>query len=96
MPKKQLFYLALIILFGALIWFLSTDEKSTIIDDNNFAVSDTSSVSKIFIADRSGKTITLDRVGNKWMVNNKYGVRKDAIKTILTTINQIKIQRPVP
>jgi len=96
MPKKQLFYLVLIVLFGVLIWFLSIDKKSTIITDNNFSVSDTASVSKIFIADRNGTTITLGKTGNKWIVNNKYGVRKDAIKTILSTINQIKIQRPVP
>jgi len=96
MPKKQLYYLVLIVLFGVLIWFLSIDKKSTIITDNNFSVSDTASVSKIFIADRNGTTITLGKTGNKWIVNNKYGVRKDAIKTILSTINQIKIQRPVP
>jgi len=96
MPKKQMFYLVLIILFGAIIWFLSTDKKSTITTDNNFSISDTSSVSKIFIADRDGQTITLYRVENKWIVNDKYEVRKDAITTILSTINQIRIQRPVP
>ena len=96
MPKKQLFYLVLILLLSAIIWFLSADTKSTITNDNNFSISDTSSVSKIFIADRSGTTITLDRVEDKWIVNNKYEVRKDAITTILNTIKQIKIQRPVP
>jgi hypothetical protein len=96
MPKKQLFYLTLIILVGIVIWYLNPDKKSTITDDNNFAVSDTASVSKIFIADRSGVTITLDRVENGWIVNNKYEVRKDAITTILNTIQQIRIQRPVP
>jgi len=95
MPKKQLFYLALIILMAALIWFLSTDKKSTISVENNFSISDTASVSKIFIADRNGTTITLNRNEKNWVVNNKYGVRKDAINTILTTINQIRIQRPV-
>jgi len=95
MPKKQLFYLALIILMSALIWFLSTNKKSTISVENNFAISDTASVSKIFIADRNGTTITLNRNEKNWVINNKYGVRKDAINTILTTINQIKIQRPV-
>jgi len=95
MPKKQLFYLALIILMAALIWFLSTDKKSTISLENNFAISDTASVSKIFIADRNGTTITLNRNKKNWVVNNKYGVRKDAINTILTTINQVRIQRPV-
>ena len=95
MPKKQLFYLALIILMAALIWFLSSDSKSTISLENNFAISDTASVSKIFIADRNGTTITLNRNEKNWVINNKYEVRKDAIKTILTTINQIRIQRPV-
>ena len=96
MSKKQLFYFALIILAGIVIWYLNPDKKSTISDDNNFAVSDTASVSKIFIADRSGTTITLDRVRKNWIINNKYEVRKDAITTILNTIQQIRVQRPVP
>jgi len=96
MPKKQLFYFVLIILTSILIWFFSSDKKSTITNDENFAISDTASVSKIFIADRSGATITLNRVKNNWIVNNKYEVRKDAITTILNTIQQIRIQRPVP
>jgi len=96
MPKKQFFYFALIILVSIVIWYLKSDKKSTIIDENNFAVSDTASVSKIFIADRSGTTITLDRAENNWLVNDKYEVRKDAITTILNTIQQIRIQRPVP
>jgi CxxC motif-containing protein len=95
MPKKQLFYFTLIILMAALIWFLSNDKKSTISVENNFSISDTASVSKIFIADRNGTTITLNRNEKNWVINNKYEVRKDAIKTILTTINQIRIQRPV-
>ena len=61
MPKKQLFYLSLILTMAALIWVLSNDEKSTITLENNFAISDTASISKIFIADRNGITITLNR-----------------------------------
>ena len=95
MPKKQFFYLALIILIATLIWFLSLDSESTINVENNFAISDTASVSKIFIADRNGTTITLNRYEKNWMVNNKYGVRKDAINTILNTIRLIRIQKPV-
>ena len=37
----------------------------------------------------------MNRNEKNWVVNNKYEVRKDAINTILTTINQIRIQRPV-
>ena len=96
MPRKQLSYFILIILISILIWVFSSDKESTITNDNNFAISDTASVSKIFIADRSGATITLNRTTNNWIVNNKYEVRKDAITTILNTIQQIRIQRPVP
>jgi len=96
MPKKQFLYFTLIILIIVLPECIPSDKKSTITDNNNFAVSDTASVSKIFIADRSGTTITLNRVESDWIVNNKYKVRKDAITTILNTIQQIRIQRPVP
>ena len=95
MPKKNLFYFIIILIISFLIFFLSDNEKSTIKLENDFSVSDTASVNKIFIADRSGTTITLIRSKNNWIVNNKYLVRKDAINTILSTINQIKIQRPV-
>ena len=95
MSKTQLLYIAIIILTAALIWFLSNDEKSTISLENNFAISDTASVSKIFIADRSGTTITLNRNQKNWVINNKYVVRKDAINIILSTIKKIKIQRRV-
>jgi len=95
MHKKNFLLIALITLIATLIWLLSTDNKSTISVENNFAISDTASVSKIFISDRNGSTIILNRNEKKWVVNNRYAVRKDAINTILTTINQIRIQRPV-
>ena len=71
-------------------------ERSTINNENNFAVSDTAKVNQIFIADSHGNTILLKRENKKWFINNKYEVRKDAITTILNTIQQIRIQRPVP
>ena len=95
MLKKYWIYI-LFILITFCIFFFLIENKSTIRGDNNFAVSDKELVNKIFIADRSGTTITLNRVENNWIVNNKYKVRKDAITTILNTIQQIRIQRPVP
>ena len=49
MPKKQLFYFALIILASISIWLFLSDKKSTITDDNNFSVSDTASVNKYLL-----------------------------------------------
>ena len=80
MLKKYWIYI-LFILITFCIFFFLIENKSTIRGDNNFAVSDKELVNKIFIADRSGTTITLNRVENNWIVNNKYKVRKDAITT---------------
>ena len=72
MLKKNFIYFAIILFMAILIWFLSNDNKSTITLENNFSISDTASISKIFIADRNGITITLNRNKNNWLVNNKY------------------------
>ena len=93
-------------LVALLILLLSRSERSLYPDENkkstivnnftNFAVNDTASISKIFIADKSGATITLDRMGGNWIVNNKYDVPKIRIATILNAIRQLEFQRYVP
>ena len=95
MPKKNILFALLIFFIGISIWLLNSDKKSTIIEDNNFAIEDTSSIKKVFIADRSGNTITVIKNDGSWVVNNKYEVRKDAINTLLSTISKLKIKKPV-
>ena len=58
-------------------------------------IEDTSSITKIFLADRNGNTITLNKNNEIWMVNNQFIVREDAISTILSTANKIRIKKPV-
>ena len=61
----------------------------------NFAVSDTASISKIFIADMKGNSISLDKTENNWQINNRYKVRNNSMEIILQTIKNISVQRPV-
>ncbi len=70
-----------------------TIEKSQVKD---FHIEDTSSIVKIFLSDRKGNNIVLEKSNNKWYANNKYKVRKDAIQTLLYTIRNIRIQQPLP
>ena len=93
MLRKSWIYI-LLILIAFCVFFLS-ENKSTIISDNTFDIADTSIITKVFIADRKGNTISLDKHNNSWTVNNKFNVRKDAINVLLSTIHQIKIQQPV-
>lgn len=61
--------------------------------DNEFAVKDTGSITKIFIANKVNQSVTLTRVSKgEWMVNNHYPVRADCIKTLLYTINMVTVK----
>lgn len=61
--------------------------------DNDFAVADTAAITKIFMADKDNRTVTLTRVkGGEWMVDNKYKVRSDAMNTLLYTMKLLAVK----
>ena len=63
----------------------------------DFAVSDTSNITKIFFSDKKNRSITLTRVNaGKWMLNNKYTARKEGIDIMLKTIINLSVKAPVP
>jgi hypothetical protein len=64
-------------------------------EQTDFAIKDTASVGKIFIADTYGNTILLERDNGPWMVNGRYKAREDAAKLLLETFRNIYVQRPV-
>lgn len=62
----------------------------------DFAVEDTSSITKIFIVDNQGKHVTLVKGENSWLVNNKYDARPDNIRLLMKTFSRIAVKAPVP
>jgi len=98
MKKRN--YLQILIAVGLLIvslWLITNKKSTTLeIESGNFAIDDTSGVDKIFLANRAGQTVLLEKTGNSWMVNKKYPVRKDAIQTLLHTFKNLHIKSPVP
>lgn len=63
-----------------------------------FAITDTASVDRIFIADRDGGEVLLERVpgASYWKLNGKHWARKDAVDLLLKTFLRIRVQSPVP
>ena len=76
------------------LWLIILNTNSRT-NNKTFEINDTSSITKIFLADKSGNTITLTKNNNFWLINNRFRVRKDAIATILSTANKIRIKKPV-
>ena len=64
-------------------------------EDNAFRVHNVNNITKIFIADKEGASVTLNRNGNKWTVNDKYDVRKSAIEVLLNTLKDVRVRYSV-
>jgi len=83
-----------LLVIASVIYF--TNNKGTIKKElRDFAVKDTSEVTKIFMADKDNISVTLIRKDGYWTVNNKYVARPDAINILLETIASVTVKAPV-
>lgn len=78
-------------------WLLTNRGKGTIKESlKNFAVEDTASITKIFLADKTGKSVLLEKEKpGLWKLNKKFYARNDAINTLLYTMKRVEVRQPV-
>ncbi len=63
---------------------------------NSFAVTDTSSITKFFLADKNNNTVKVERsAGGSWLLNGKYEVNPTMVQVMLTTFSGIDAMAPV-
>ena len=72
--------------------FFIKENKTSSFNTELFSVTDTISIDKIIISDRYDNEIELRRNNNQWILNDSYLVRNDAIKTLLSTLKNIRIK----
>ena len=63
--------------------------------EKKFSIDNITSINKVFLSDRKGNNIVLEKNSNTWKINDQYVVRNDAIKTLLNTLKLMKVQRPI-
>jgi hypothetical protein len=87
----------LLALIAFSIYVYKSKPKSSTIDTDarNFSFKDTAAITKIFIADREGNKVTLERNKSNWMVNKKFICREDAILNLLEVIKNVEVKQPV-
>ena len=96
--KKNRIPVILVILLGSFsFWFILNNKRGTIKETlRDFAVVDTASINKIFLADKKGNTVTLERKpSGGWSVNGKYTARADVMQTLMLTLKKVDIKEPV-
>ncbi len=92
--KKTLLLAALFLVLGGGAWYawnLKKNSGSRDSWDMNFAVTNTEDIYKIFIADRTGRSATLERKKDYWLYNGKARARPTAISTLLETIAKVNV-----
>lgn len=88
--------IVIILAIIALFYFFN-NSKSTIKKElRDFAVEDTASITRVFMADKANKNITLTRQRNTWLINNEFPARKDLTDVLLKTICRLRVKAPVP
>ncbi len=93
--KKNLIGLVVLIILGTLAFVVYQQRGSGTIkpDLHDFAVADTAGVTKIFLADKTGQTVLLERQSeSEWQVNKEHRARKDAVDVLLKTINRVEMK----
>lgn len=97
MKKNRIILIITVVLAAVAIGFYITGGSGTIKQElKDFAVKDTNTIDKIFMADRSGNKVLLEKKGKSyWMLNGKYQARQNSINTLLYTIASLDVRNPV-
>lgn len=97
MKKNRLTLIITIILAIIALFFIYTATKSTIPKAlKDFAIEDTSMVTKVFLTDKSNDKVTLEKKApGKWSVNNKYAASSGMINILLKTMMKLEVKSPV-
>lgn len=97
MSKNLKIFGVVFILLIIVIFLVSRQSNSTLnYKEKNFAIEDTASVTKIFLADKQDRQLLLEKQnGSDWVINDSVEAIPEKIGTMLRTITNLKVQRPV-
>lgn len=89
--------LVLIALVVGSVWVFKNKNKTSTLDKeaSNFKYDDTAAIDKIFLADKDGNKVLLERKNNDWIIDGKYKARYDLINLLLYTVKMVEVKSPV-
>jgi hypothetical protein len=99
MKRKHTIILILTIILITTALFLIFNRGSGTFNKsiNEFAVKDTASITKVFLADKKNRTILLERVGvGDWLLNGSYKARNSGVNLLFETFVHLVPKFPVP
>lgn len=95
--NKYILLFVLLLLFVASALLLNNRSTTLSRHDRDFAVEDTSTITKFFLADKNGRQVLLTRITDgTWTVNETYLANKPAVDLMLKTFSNLAVLQPVP
>ena len=86
----------LILIITAVLVYKKKGTNSTIDKEaSDFGFKDTALIDKIFLANKEGQSVLLEKKPDGWYLDGKYHVRPDAIELLLYTIRMVEVKSPV-
>ena len=97
MKKNKLTLIITIVLLTVALFLVYTATKSTIPKGpRDFAVEDTTIITKIFLTDKTNKSVLLDRQGHgTWTVNHKFQASNELVNIFIRTLFKLEVKSPV-
>lgn len=93
--KRFALPLLLLVLAATAFWLWKRDTGTTLAAPMaDFAIEDTSAVSRIFIAESDGKTVDLQRTDGTWTVNGM-PANPRSVSLLLKTFRRVEVRSPV-
>lgn len=96
--KKNKNLLLIAAVLGALAFYfiLRNTNSTTRKELREFAFKDTSSINRIFLADRNGNSVSLERGADRqWMINKTIEPRRDMVKNLMDVIYSVDVKSSV-
>lgn len=94
--SRTLVYILIALLLGIAVWYFVIRKDNPFSAEANFSVKDTNSIGRIFLASKSGETITLDHRADGWYVNKNYKAYWAMVHNLLDAIANQTVDFPVP
>lgn len=98
MKKGSIIGIAILSILTAIsIYVYKSKNKTSTLDKeaSDFAVKDTASIDKIFLADKDNKSVLVEKTATGWKLNGKHDVRPDVIDLLLYTIRMVEVSSPI-
>ena len=94
---KTLLYVGLLGLLGFGVYYFLFAEKNVFgVNEAGFTIKDTGNIGKVFLSEKGGESITLERKDGGWVANGEHRVIQSVMNDMLTTLATQQPMFPAP